>query len=66
MTAGYRGLAFVLSHVTSGIFAIAAASAGILLTALLAGFAVRAIQNATTDMPASDQPGCHCSGSTIA
>jgi hypothetical protein len=44
----------VPSHVTSRILAIAAAIDGILLTALLAGVAVRAMQNSASDMPASN------------
>jgi Ion channel len=52
LTVGYGDL--VPSHVTSRILAIAAAIDGILLTALLAGVAVRAMQNTASDMPACD------------
>ena len=48
LTVGYGDL--VPSHVTSRILAID----GILLTALLAGVAVRAMQNTASDMPACD------------
>ena len=52
LTVGYGDL--VPSHVTSRILAITAAIDGILLTALLAGVAVRAMQNTASEMPACD------------
>lgn len=52
LTVGYGDL--VPTHGSSRLLAIAAAIDGILLTALLAGVAVRAMQNSASDMPASD------------
>ena len=51
LTVGYGDL--VPSRVISRILAMTAAIDGILMTALLAGVAVRAMQNTASDMPGS-------------
>jgi hypothetical protein len=52
LTVGYGDL--VPTHGSSRLLAIASAIDGILLTALLAGVAVHAMQKSVSDMPASD------------
>jgi hypothetical protein len=52
LTVGYGDL--VPTHGSSRLLAIAAAIDGILLTTLLAGVAVHAMQKWASDMPASD------------
>jgi hypothetical protein len=54
LTVGYGDL--VPSRLTSRILAMTAAIDGILMTALLAGVAVRAMQNTVSDKPVSEGP----------